>query len=536
MPKAISKFIVVFTLGLIVVNCANRGRPGGGPKDILPPKIVRETPANYSTNFNGDEIRIYFDEYIKIKNIQRQLIISPPMETPPVVTPLGSASKYIKIKILDTLAPNTTYAFNFGNSIEDNNESNPFTYYKYVFSTGDYIDSLKVEGRIFDAINRKPDDFVSVMLYENDSTYTDSLVYKKVPRYITNTLDSLTTFTIENVKPGSYKLLAIKDNNQDNKFQQKSDKIAFYEGFINVPTDSTYNLKLFQEELDFNVKKPRLIAGEKIAFGYEGDYKNMRIKLLSKTVPNNFKSRITKDPKADSLWYWYTPKLKDIDTLEFNVTNGDYIKDFNVRIKDNKRDTLTVAQVSEGNLGLSEDFKITANIPFERFNKSLFTILDKDSTAVNYQAKLDTLTNEYAFSFTKTENNKYNIQALPEAFTDFFGNTNDTLSYRVNTKSEMQYSNVRVLLRNATYPVIVQLTNSNDEVEYEMVATKEQIFDFININPGKYFLRVIHDSNGNAKWDTGNYLKHQEPERVSYAVGEIDARAGFDSEEEFTLD
>ena len=297
MNKTLSNFILAISIGLIFINCANRGRPEGGPKDETPPKIVKSIPENYSTHFKGDEIEIYFDEYIKIKDLQKQLIISPPMTTQPNITPLGSASKYITIKIFDTLQPNTTYAFNFGNSITDNNEGNPYPFYRYVFSTGDYIDSLAVKGNIVDALLKQPETFVNVALYEVDSTYTDSIIYKEKPKYITNTLDSLTTFSIENIKAGTYKLIALKDNNGDNKFQQKVDQIAFQEGFIDVPSDGSYTLKLFKENLDFNATRPKLITGEKIAFGYEGSYEDMKIKILSET-PEDFTYRITKDEKT----------------------------------------------------------------------------------------------------------------------------------------------------------------------------------------------------------------------------------------------
>ena len=270
MRNLFSNFISTIVLLLMISNCANRGRPSGGIKDVTPPTIVKSDPENQSVNFDGDEIKIQFDEYIKIKNLQRQLIISPPMDPIPEITPLGNASKDIKIKITDTLSPNTTYAFNFGNSIVDNNEENPFPYYKYVFSTGDYIDSLSVKGQIIDATLKKPDDFVSVMLYEVDSTLTDSIIYKKQPRYITNTLDSTTTFTLENLKAGKYLMVAIKDENQDYKFQPKTDKIAFQDTYVDVPTDSLFTLKLFKEELDPKIIRPRLISGEKIGLGYEG--------------------------------------------------------------------------------------------------------------------------------------------------------------------------------------------------------------------------------------------------------------------------
>ena len=131
---------------LLLTNCAKRGTITGGKKDTIAPKIINSLPENFTTNFKGNEIKINFDELIKVKDINKQLIISPPMKKQPIIVPQGSASKYISIKILDTLAPNTTYSFNFGQSITDNNEGNPYSQFKYVLSTGSYIDSLTVVG------------------------------------------------------------------------------------------------------------------------------------------------------------------------------------------------------------------------------------------------------------------------------------------------------------------------------------------------------------------------------------------------------
>ena len=114
-----------------------------------------------------------------------------------------------------------------------------------MYAIRSYYDSLTVNGQIFDALNRKPDTFVSVGLYEVDSTFNDSIIYKNPPKYITNTLDSVSTFSIENIKAGTYMLYALKDANTDNKFQQKIDKIAFHNQFITVPTNTYYDLKLF---------------------------------------------------------------------------------------------------------------------------------------------------------------------------------------------------------------------------------------------------------------------------------------------------
>ena len=516
------------SIALIIASCANRGSPSGGEKDILPPVILKSVPENYSTNFKGNEIRIYFDEYVKTKNLSRQLVISPPMNTQPNITPLGSASKYITIKIFDTLQPNTTYAFNFGNSIVDNNEENPFKYYRYVFSTGDFIDSLAVKGNIKDALKFDVDDFVSVGLYELDSTYTDSLIYKTQPNYITNTLDSTTNFTIENVKAGKYMLRALKDNNSDNKFQQKTEKIAFYETPITLPQDTskTFELQLFAEEVNYRTVKPSLVAGEKIIFGYEGDYKNTKIELLSK-VTDSFKGRYYKNEKTDSLFYYYNPRLK-VDSLIFKVSNRKVIDTFTVRIKDKERDSLVVNSSPKGTIGIEKDLYVSANIPFESIDETKISIRDKDSSLVDFKTEYDSLKNSYALKFKKAQDNKYKIQLLPNALTDLFENTNDTLNYSLNTQTEYQFFNSRIILENAKYPVIVQLTDSKFEVMAEQYITEAQPIDFRFLEPKKFYLRVIYDSNKNGKYDTGDYLKGIQPERVSYHPDIIEGTAGFD--------
>lgn len=520
MNKTFANLVLLIFLSLGFINCANKGTPGGGPKDETPPVIIKSEPENFSTHFNTNEIVIHFDEYIKLKDIQKQLIISPPMKTQPEIKPLGGASKYISIKIFDTLQPNTTYAFNFGNSIQDNNEGNPFSYYRYVFSTGDYIDSLKVSGTIVDAIDRKTETFVNVGLYEVDSTFNDSIIYKEVPKYITNTLDSLTTFTIENIKEGKYLLVALKDNNEDNKFQQKTDKIGFHKGFINLPTDSTYTLKLFKEELDFKATKPKLISGEKIAFGYEGDYKDMNIELLSNS-PEDFEYSITKDQKTDSLYYWYKPRL-EVDSLIFKVSKFDFEKDYTVRISVQKRDSLTISSSPSGNITYTEPLTIVGSTPFVKLDETKISIEDKDSTQVTFTTAFDTLQNTYRLNFEKKEDNKYRIQILPEAFLDFFDNTNDTLNYAVSTKRVSDYGTLRVIVNNGTYPLIVQLMDTNGKVKYEKYTTKNEALDFFNIDPGKYYVRTIFDTNKNGKYDTGNYLKKIQPERVSLFIPEDD--------------
>ncbi|MBO6605598.1 Ig-like domain-containing protein [Psychroserpens sp.] len=535
MFKTFLKISGLFLCLSAVLSCANRGRPEGGPKDVDAPVIIRSTPDNFTTNFDGKEIRVYFDEYVKVKNLQKQLIISPPMDPEPTITPLGSASKYIKIIINDTLLENTTYAFNFGQSIVDNNEENPYDYYRYVLSTGDYIDSLSVKGQVFDAKERAADEFISVMLYEIDSTYSDSIVYKQKPKYITNTLDSTTTFSIDNIKAGTYKLIALKDENGNFTFQQNGDKIGFYEGYITVPTDSLYSIKLFNEELDFDVKRPKQAAGQKIAFGYEGDYKNMRVELLGER-PDNYVTRLTKDESSDTLYYWYKPKIEK-DSALFRITNKTFVDTLNHRYRQLENDSLIVRVASNSTLTFDEDFRIAANIPIEKFDKRQVKIIDKDSIDVAFETAFDTLNNTYSFIFEKQQSQKYNVQLLPGAFEDFFGNVNDTININARTKTYADYSNLRVTLKNVkSYPIIVQLVNERGELQYEQFADEPRMFDFKAIAPVNYFIRVVYDTNGNRKWDTGNYLKQVQPEEIRYSNIVEETRANWDPVIEFILD
>jgi hypothetical protein len=202
--------LIVAIIGLIsAVSCAKRGSITGGSKDTLAPVLAASFPKNFSVNTKTNEIKLVFDEYVKLKNVNKQLIISPPMKKAPTILPY-SASKTITIKLYDTLLDNTTYSFNFGNSIEDNNEGNQYEQFKYVFSTGTFIDSLALNAKVKDAYSNKVDSYVSIMLYEKDAKYSDSIVYKEVPRYLTSTLDSLKVVRLENIKQGTYQLIALK--------------------------------------------------------------------------------------------------------------------------------------------------------------------------------------------------------------------------------------------------------------------------------------------------------------------------------------
>lgn len=524
--------VIIIGLGLTLVQCANRGNPTGGAKDIDPPVIVRTVPKNLNTNFDGDEITIFFDEYIKLKDVQKQVVISPPMNIEPEITPLGTASKYINIRIYDTLNSNTTYAFNFGESISDNNEGNLFPFYKYVFSTGAVIDSLSISGIVVDALNKETAPRVSVLLYEMDSTYTDSVIYNQKPRYIAVT-DSFSAFKLENLKQGKYLLLALEEENKNYIYKQKNDKIAFKTTPISVPSDTIYELKLFKEQLDFKFVRARQEGYNKIAFGYEGNAQAMRIKPLGQT-PSDFISVITKDPQADTLNYWFSSAVK-MDSLLFEVSHKTVLDTVMVKIKDLEKDSLKL-KPETNSLKLADTFVFSSNNPLVDYDSSQIKIIDQDSLVIAFDMTIDTLNTRAKLKFKKSPSSSYTVELLPGAVTDLYGFKNDSIVYKAKTKSLDDYGDFRLNVKNAVYPIIIQLTDKEGEVVEERKSNEPELVDFINVTPGTYNLRVVFDTNNNGQYDPGNFLKRIQPERISYAKEMLLVRAGWDTIEEFVLE
>ena len=522
---------IFILLALTVIGCAKRGYITGGLKDTIAPVLKTSFPKNLSVNFKGKEINLTFDEYVKLKNVNKQLIVSPPLKYNPEVSPM-TPSKIINIKIKDTLQENTTYSFNFGQSIEDNNEGNPYNQFRYIFSTGSYIDSLKVGGTIKDALNKKEDSFVSVMLYEVNNKFNDSVIYKSVPRYITNTLDSLKTFKIENVKAGKYLLIAIKDANNNNKFNPKDDKIGFRKQMVTIPNDSLFELKLFKEVLAFKTFKPVQTSGNKLLLGYQGDPKN--IKVVLKKGNEIIPTIVTKYPIKDSLQVWYRP-IK-ADSLSLAVTNGNYNKSYTYKKTEQKKDTLNFSP--KPNLGLSklDQFTIRSSRPLVKFDESKIQVTDKDSVNVKFSTSYDVYKQELKFNIEKEPLQRYKFLLLPGALTDYIDQKNDTLSYKLTTKNVTDYGNLRVNLTNVKqFPVIVQLTTDKGDVIASEYSDKATSVDFMYLEPAKFTLRVIYDANGNKEWDSGNFLERRQPEEVIYFPKEIDVRGNWDVDQTFDL-
>jgi len=522
---------------LVAMSCAKRGTPSGGDKDTIPPVIVKADPPLGSTNFKGERIRIYFDEYIKFKGVEEQFLVSPPMGTAPILSPQASPSKYLEIELQDSLLPNTTYSFYFGNAVVDNNKENPYPYLNYVMATGEQIDSLNLKGMVKDAYLRKAEEYINVVLYANDTSYTDSIIYKQPPRYLTTTLDSLPTFELSFLSKGSYHMFALKDENKNNKYDPYLDKLAFLKKPITLPTDSLYLLELFKEKILFKAERPKFTGSNHITFGYQSDLDSLpRLELLSQV--DSLWSFTEKVADKDSLNFWFDGPSK-IDSLLFTLAGGQAIDTFNVKpVGRLAKDTLTFRMVSRSSLALNERVQFRSSTPIKEIDSSRITLTLSDSIRLGSVFTIEPDRRTLSLDLQPKPEDSYRMAMLPGAIEDYFEQTNDSLSFQFNFKALEDFGTLRFELENSKpkdYPMLIELLDEKDVFVQQVYITSAQDAVFEYVNPGTYSIRITVDSNGNRRYDTGNFLQKRNPERIIYVPETIEVRANWEERLRFRL-
>ena len=229
-------FIYTLLAGMLATaglwRCARITQPQGGPKDSLPPVVITMTPAYGTVDFKEKRVYIEFNEYVQLKDQQKEFYTSPFMKKTPLVSLRGRG---IQVDIKDTLLPNQTYSLNFGRSVADNNEGNPYTGLRYVFSTGSEIDSLMMSGYSVDAYTSDTVGNVFLLFYDPKADSVperDSTVFQSKPLAVGRAFPN-GIFLVENLKPMDYRVYALEDNNGNRQYEAGVDRIAFL--------DSTYN-------------------------------------------------------------------------------------------------------------------------------------------------------------------------------------------------------------------------------------------------------------------------------------------------------
>lgn len=520
---------IIFSF-LLLNSCAIQVPPGGGEKDIIPPKLIKAEPPNYSTGFKGHDFKLDFDEYITLNDLSNQLIVSPLLKNAPEV---HVRKKSLLVHISDTLMENTTYTINFGQGIADNNEGNKLSNFQYVFSTGSIIDSSEVKGRIIRAFDLKPEKGALALLYKSNS---DSLPFLERPLYFSQANDS-GEFNVRNITPGNYKIIGLKDSDGNYIYTPALEGIAFKSELIAANSEKI-NLSIFNETPKLFLQKAYSEYSGKVVLAFSAPADTLKIRFLSDTsILKVYSIQYSKLKDSISIWY----ENLNADTLSFYFDNTE-VKDTIVTrlfkgVKENRGKKSVSLIISDGNRqstvqDLYLPFFFNSNHPLvsASFEKVVFL---EDSVPVIPQFEfLDSLHMNMQLKFPWKSKKKYSLYLPSSIFKDFYGLYNDSMVFTFTTRSETDYGSVKLNLTGATgIPKIIQLVDeSGTSVFREFSSEQDTTYLFSNLEARLYKIKLIYDRNRNGKWDTGNYLKKIQPEEVEFYQEKITVRSNWDVE------
>ncbi|MCL2435273.1 MAG: Ig-like domain-containing protein [Lentimicrobiaceae bacterium] len=541
--------LLLFSL-LLLAGCAKIVLPSGGPKDVTPPKVVAEKPENASTNFQGKIIKITFDEYVTLNNPTENVIFSPPLNER---IDYSTKGKSVLVKMQDTLRQNTTYNILFSNCIQDFNEGNKLNSYDYAFSTGDSIDMHKLFGVVVNAETNQPEAGCFVMLYEQD---VDSLPLTVRPNYLTKTNEQ-GRFIFNHLKPESYKVFALKDINSNLIYDLPNEFIAFSDDMFQAKyyaTDSLFRadtafitLRMFQEADTMQVLAPCTSPQTGIYhFPYKLPVYSFDIQIEGDTIVDFFsKINTTKDTISVYLKTFFKESaMVFIQTDDIRIDTVDLLPYKNSQQTGRTRKLTT--PILNIDLTNKDDLYLPASLNFSypvqpADSVQMFVIAvikgEKDTTAI-YVSVPDTFVMQLPVPFVFEPKINYTIMLADSSFYGYDGTTNDTLVASFSKKTEKDYGNLIIHYKTDDKngaDFIVELLSSNQKVVCKDIISSSKTIEYKHLLPGSYRIRVIEDINKNERWDTGNYRKKIQPEKIFYIDKEITIRGFWDIEEDVEL-
>ncbi len=556
----------IFTLLLVVAyslhtsSCAStKAAPSGGPKDTIPPVVVRTVPSEMAVGFplEKGEITVLFNEYVQVKDAYKNILLSPPQKKAVKTRIKG---KGVVVTFPEPLDSNQTYSLNFGASIVDNNEGNPLFGYSYSFSTGNEIDSLMFSGTIVDAATLFPVENATVALYLNPK---DSTVMNELPKAVAKT-DKWGYFTVKNIKGVPYTIYAFSDDNNNNKYDQGAEKIAFMENTF-IPTEVMHK---DSPQLQYYDPKDTLgclarpsqvelrIFSEKSTNQFIKDYKRHSkrgayIKFNAADAQiDSFSIAGIKDNQIirqfnvtkDSLSFWINEPGKIADTLHLGIKyhktdTAGVLVPFTEKLKliapfEKKKDVGNNSQERKDLLkfNISADNKIVEQegivltFPEPLVKKdfdSLSFIMSNPKqikSNVKYTVEQDSIEiNKYVIrpqeQFVK--GNDYEIKFPMGIFRDINGFTNDSTKTQITLPNSDNASSIAVEIINVGARYIVELINdTRTKVYRKYIINNDAVLEFPYLEKGKYAIRITEDKNNNGLLDTGDLLKRKQPEKV----------------------
>ncbi len=539
---------------LLCNRCANtRQGPTGGAKDTIPPVLLRTSPAPRATGFADKKMVLTFNEYMALKDIAKNVVMSPPSLRRPTVQRRG---KDVQVVFQDTLLPDRTYTIDFGNALADNNEGNLFPPYRFVFSTGATIDSMAFVGVVRDAYTQDPLPGATVMLYEN---MADSAVYKELPVAVART-DSWGYFSLQHVAPKSYRMFAVEDKNSNYRYDSGNEKIAFLDTIV-VPELTVAMLPPAPDSKDTSALLSRpferllLASTENVRKQFLNEYPQLG-KRQFKLVFNQYhpvihsfnihgvdSSGYTVEYSRfrDTLTYWITAEtLPDTlrATLNYNRTDSlDNLSptEVDLRFTFKEPEEKTPEKKEEG-----EEVKAPVLRPKIDFNQQLGmkqgVLVAFDALPVSIDTSKITLFKLNAEKKTREKENfrwladtsslrrfyvqakwitvaDYELEILPDAFKDVYGLVNDSIVKKITTPNPDKFCHITFDLADVSGQYIVQMLNNKKE---EAIISEAGKLLFEYLPAGDYCIRLIADENRDGVWSPSVLQEKKQPEKVAF--------------------
>ena len=531
----LNKILIVVYASILIAGCASQQKPNGGPRDRTPPQLLKATPLNMTRNFNAKQVRLDFDEFFTLKNQYQEITMSP---NPEKLPEYKISKKSIIINFKDSLQKNTTYVINFGKAIADVNEGNILENFTYVFSTGNHIDSLSVNGTVSNILNQEKEKEVTVMLFPLSR---DSLFGKKKPN-IYATTDTSGNFKLNNLHEGDYRIYALKETSPNKIYDNENELVAFQKNTIHLYSDTNdIKLVLFkQEPKKFRLIDRRFDQDGKMFFTFNKPLNNPSVKILyppsldDQKVVDISKTRDTamvysRNMDFDSIRVAFLDNNKPVDTISLRKGR-----------KESFTRTITLVYNVNGNNKLQPGIDLIArsNLPIESFDPALITLNEDSVNLSNYTIAKDTgSVKKLRIKYRWKETSNYRIIFNEGAFSTIFGDKNKKILKDFQTDKADNYGTLtfKVTLPDTGKAYVVNLLNTQKKILRSDPLTKNSTLVYKNYPVGKYFVQVIYDRNKNGKWDSGNVKEKIQPENIWLYNKEITLRANWESEEPIAI-
>lgn len=538
----IVKIISTFTFSFLLKACASIVPPGGGPKDEDPPRVIKTVPLQNSLNYKGRVVEIIFDEAIKTEKLSSSLIIAPNIKNK---FRYNENKNKLSLRFEDDFPDNTTVSLNFRESIKDLNEGNVLKDFVLAFSTGNTLDTLKIEGTVQDLLTKKPVNEALIAIY----TYTDTLDIKThLPTYISRT-DKTGKYVLKNIKQGKYAAVSFIDANGNLKYDNKTEALAFLTQPLTLNADTTIHFFLsFHDAEPPKIQKNLSSKPGCVLYINEGlDSLHIAFADKNQHLPYEY------DPTENQIKIYNTRRLKDsvlatitlVDSslnthtekiflkLSAIADSVDAIEKSPVKGKKIRESLLKTQPEDKGSLKLYEPIVLKfSHLPIGlSANAFLF---NADSTT--YQPlpalKHKPFLKRAAIPTSGIKVNQKLYLAILKNTIKLVNDSivaADTLTFIIQNPSEGGKIAGKVLTKEHMPLLAELLTDGGKLLESNPLNNNE--FRFLYLQPGKYMIRIVHDRNLNGRWDGGNYLKKQLPEPVYLAPEIINIKAGWEIED-----